>query len=320
MADYLISDEVLKDTADAIREKTGETGKIIPKNWPAEIRSISSGGPLTLGEDKIARFSYTGSEYVSEVSYTLWKLGYGSAENLSGSEASAWGFSYDFSHLITSAGSYFVTCTAFAANMTAIGHYVSNVLTLKPWMVKLDTNGVARISDEAMSCGPYDIEWRLRKVGENEPCDCLTYTTYYYDFSTRITELGAGDYYVSIVLYNEDYQVLAAYESDPVHFDGGDENWLFQNEYMNTTPKTVYDANGNPIVPVVGTSYTLFVDGVEIAYNTATDKGGAIGVVLSIVTPDNSVIFTYVGGMGGWYFNSTDSKVKSGTVSIRVND
>jgi hypothetical protein len=104
--------------------------------------------------------------------------------------------------------------------------------------------------------------------------------------------------------------------------EGGDTegNWLFQNEYMNTTPKTVYDTNNNPIVPVVGTSYTLFVDGVEIASNTATDLGGSIGVVLSIVTPDNSVTFAYVEGMGGWHFNSTNSKTKSGNVSIRINE
>lgn len=36
----VISDSILSDTADAIREKTGETGKIKAKNMPSEIRKI----------------------------------------------------------------------------------------------------------------------------------------------------------------------------------------------------------------------------------------------------------------------------------------
>jgi len=39
----VISDSILSDTADAIREKTGETGKIKAKNMPSEIRKIQVG-------------------------------------------------------------------------------------------------------------------------------------------------------------------------------------------------------------------------------------------------------------------------------------
>lgn len=36
----VISNSILSDTADAIREKIGETGKIKAKNMPSEIRKI----------------------------------------------------------------------------------------------------------------------------------------------------------------------------------------------------------------------------------------------------------------------------------------
>ena len=39
----IISNSILSDTADAIREKTGETGKIKAKNMPSEIRKIQVG-------------------------------------------------------------------------------------------------------------------------------------------------------------------------------------------------------------------------------------------------------------------------------------
>lgn len=37
-------EEVMKDTADAIREKTGKSEKIAPVNFAEEIKSISAGG------------------------------------------------------------------------------------------------------------------------------------------------------------------------------------------------------------------------------------------------------------------------------------
>lgn len=43
MAYYRIRGTLLSAMADAIREKTGGTGKIAPKNMPAEISAISTG-------------------------------------------------------------------------------------------------------------------------------------------------------------------------------------------------------------------------------------------------------------------------------------
>jgi hypothetical protein len=130
MAKYLIDGKTLTSIADAIREKTGVTGKIDGKDMAAEIRSISASGPLTLGEDKIARFS--GS--LNEISYVLWKLENDGATNISGTNAFAWGPEYDFSSDISTPGSYFVTCTEFGydpdiGERPVLGHYVSNVVT-----------------------------------------------------------------------------------------------------------------------------------------------------------------------------------------------
>jgi hypothetical protein len=60
MADYLISSEVLEGAADAIREKTGETGKITPINWPAKIRSIEGGGGGGAGLSQLLDRSVSG--------------------------------------------------------------------------------------------------------------------------------------------------------------------------------------------------------------------------------------------------------------------
>ena len=44
MSDYVIDGEILTDIADAIREKTGESGVIIPEDMPDAISDISGGG------------------------------------------------------------------------------------------------------------------------------------------------------------------------------------------------------------------------------------------------------------------------------------
>lgn len=43
---YLISDETLKDMADAIREKSGEQDLIQPKDYAGAIRDLSIGEEL----------------------------------------------------------------------------------------------------------------------------------------------------------------------------------------------------------------------------------------------------------------------------------
>lgn len=148
MAKYLIDGETLTSIADAIREKTGVIGKIDGKDMAAEIRSISASGPLTLGEDKIARFSGG----LCEVNYTLWKLlENSSAENLSDTSGFAWGSECDFSLHIYTPGSYFVTCTAFGdydsdiSAQPVLGNYVSNVVTFtEKWLFEYEYIDVMR--------------------------------------------------------------------------------------------------------------------------------------------------------------------------------
>ena len=51
MSDYVIDGQILTDIADAIREKTGESGIIIPEDMPDAISDISGGGGGTLPID-----------------------------------------------------------------------------------------------------------------------------------------------------------------------------------------------------------------------------------------------------------------------------
>lgn len=51
--------EVMKDTADAIREKTGKSEKIAPVNFAEEIKSISAGGGESGGSDEWIYFDVT---------------------------------------------------------------------------------------------------------------------------------------------------------------------------------------------------------------------------------------------------------------------
>lgn len=60
MSDYVIDGEILTDIADAIREKTGESGVIIPEDMPDAISDISGGGSFDIS--LIDGESYTTSE------------------------------------------------------------------------------------------------------------------------------------------------------------------------------------------------------------------------------------------------------------------
>ena len=95
---------------------------------------------------------------------------------------------------------------------------------------------------------------------------------------------------------------------------GGDDNggdttsWLFQDKYLDTTPNTTLPA------PAVGTSYTVFVDGVEIATNTCASESE-----LRFESSDYSTIVMY--DVDGWHFyeDAGMTSVHNGLVSIRIN-
>lgn len=97
---------------------------------------------------------------------------------------------------------------------------------------------------------------------------------------------------------------------------GGEEegNWLFQDMML--------DSNGNNSLPapVVGTSYTCFVDGEEIATSIAESNWDG-SAVLRFNTEDYRIYFIYDASTGlGWHFHPIDSQVQSGSVSIRINE
>ena len=61
--------EVMKDTADAIREKTGKSEKIAPVNFAEEIKSISAGGGESGGSNYIY---YDQKKIIMNIEY-LWE-------------------------------------------------------------------------------------------------------------------------------------------------------------------------------------------------------------------------------------------------------
>lgn len=90
-------------------------------------------------------------------------------------------------------------------------------------------------------------------------------------------------------------------------------NWLFKDEYVGSNGREDLP------VPVEGMSYTLFVDGEEIATSTAEGYVGYGGdeIYLDFHTEDYLIWFRY---QGWWHFHPIDSQVQSGRVSIRIND
>ena len=88
------------------------------------------------------------------------------------------------------------------------------------------------------------------------------------------------------------------------------EEWLIYNQYIEG-----FGMTGLP-EPLGGVSYTLFVDGEEIA-TSICDNG-----VLDFSTEDYRVRLIYDPSAGpnvDWYFHPMESEVQSGIVSIRIN-
>ena len=67
MSDYVIDGEILTDIADAIREKTGESGVIIPEDMPDAISDISGGGSARLPSEyqEVEYLESTGTQYIN---------------------------------------------------------------------------------------------------------------------------------------------------------------------------------------------------------------------------------------------------------------
>ena len=97
---------------------------------------------------------------------------------------------------------------------------------------------------------------------------------------------------------------ISAKPNDP---PDGTDNWLFQNEYITDEGRTDLPE------PVFGVSYTLFVDGEEILTTTVTYD-------ITFVTEDCSIYFFYDSQDRLWRFHPVDSQVRSGYVSIRINE
>lgn len=132
------------------------------------------------------------------------------------------------------------------------------------------------------------------------------------DFSEKINESGAGEYFVTCVVYNSEGIVIGEYTSNTVEFGGGiggdDGNWLFKEQYLDMS------GNGTLPAPVVGTSYTVFVDGEEKVTVVYEYEGQWLQWANGAISHSS--------WNGGWSFlfdPPSDCLTESGVVSIRIN-
>lgn len=88
---------------------------------------------------------------------------------------------------------------------------------------------------------------------------------------------------------------------------GGDGNWLFKDQYLTT------DGNATLPAPVVGTSYTVFVDGVEKVTTVCLDEYDWF------MWDDGAVTYRYDEGWCFAFDPPSNALTESGTVSIRIN-
>ena len=86
------------------------------------------------------------------------------------------------------------------------------------------------------------------------------------------------------------------------------ENWLFKDQYLTT------DGNATLPAPVVGTSYTVFVDGVEKVTTVCLDENEWF------MWDDGAVTYRYDEGWCFAFDPPSNALTESGTVSIRIND
>ena len=130
------------------------------------------------------------------------------------------------------------------------------------------------------------------------------------NFSSYMSE--PGSYFVTCLTLGHDYCVNGYYTSNVLSVI----DWLFQNEQIDTNGRQVLDSNGEPIVPVAGTSYTLFVDGEELMTSTAFEDLGI--TELEFYDFANYRFWLKYTDNFGWSFDP-DCTITGGNVSVRIN-
>jgi hypothetical protein len=317
---YIIEKETLTAIADAIREKMGYPAlfKIDPVAMPQKIRGIQSGSTGGEVDVLIARTIQEIDSSATSVGYhafyecsslksvnfplahTIYGLAFYNCKKLTQANFGNVGMVYDKAfencYLLTTAD--FAKATSFGSNS------FKNCRSLVSLIVRSET--VCTLQNTTAFSNCYHI------LGTVD----ATYNP-----------TGAKDGYIYVPSHLvESYKTAtnwSTYASQIRAIDegGGEEegNWLFQNEQITSNARDVLDENGNPIVPVTGTSYTLFVDGEEIATSIAESNWDG-SAVLHFNTEDYSIYFIYDSSVGGWHFHPVDSQVGSGIVSIRINE
>lgn len=132
-----------------------------------------------------------------------------------------------------------------------------------------------------------------------------------YSLKTISVPIGSGNAYKTATNWSAFADKIVESEEAGGSVDTG--NWLFQDMMIDS------DGNTSLPAPVVGISYTLFVDGEEIGTSIAESSWDG-SAVLRFNTEDYRIYFLYDASTGiGWHFHPMDSQVSNGSVSIRIN-
>lgn len=303
MSVYLIESAMLKGIADAIREKTGGTESILTENMASEIRGISGGS--TGGVNKLAQVvDRTVTEITEEDLQGVTNIGAYAFRNCSSLS------NVELPTSIKSIGSYaFASCKALEEIVlpngveTIGGSVFDNCTSVKT--IDLPES-LLNIEGGPMVSACMALEKIIVRATTPPTIQNTTLNNFWSNSIKIIVPYGCGKTYKNATNWS-------ARADQIVEEEGGsgdtEVDWLFQNEQIDGG-REVLDENGNPIVPVEGVSYTLFIDGEEIATSTAEQFS------LQFYTEDFRVIFIY---NGTWHFHPIDSQVQSGSVSIRIN-
>ena len=155
-------------------------------------------------------------------------------------------------------------------------------------------------------CGSLKV---LRVKGSTPPTIDFGIFDFVHEDFIIMVDKGCGSTYKNATNWC-DYANIIVEETDNEGGNEGEdteENWFFKGEHIDYSRADLPE-------PVVGVSYTLFVDGEEIGTDTARSDNDRR---IEFYTEDFRVWMFYE--YGAWHFHPVDSQVQSGTVSIRIN-
>lgn len=170
-------------------------------------------------------------------------------------------------------------------------------------------------SVRSIEYGAFSMCWKLATIrvkGHEPPALADAHAFIDTPNAKIVVDAGHREVYANATNWSEsDWRIV---EDAPEVGEDNDGVWLFKGEYIDGSRTDLP-------VPVIGVSYTCFVDGemvgVSVAGGGANDDGSYYTNII-FRTEDGRVVFKYDDDMR-WHFHPVESQVQSGTVSVRIN-